>query len=185
MSNVGVLALQGDFSKHIEMFASIGVKAIPVKKIKDLRSCNKLVIPGGESTNIIKSIKQYELYDPIIEFSLKYPIMGTCAGIILLASHIEDNLIPLRLLDISVKRNAYGRQLDSFVADIKADFLGEKAYKGIFIRAPKILKISKTVKILIKYNEEAIMVRFGRILGLTFHPELTNDDRIHRYFMSL
>ena len=214
---IGILALQGDFEKHQSILNGAGIKTLQVKKPDHLKPCDGLIIPGGESTTLIKLMKIFNLFDPIREFASKYPVMGTCAGVIVLSSCVDDNkVIPLNLIDITVSRNAYGRQVDSFAVNIDAEFLKNIPmgtnnsnrivlsnkiellsntnrsncfefgnYKSIFIRAPKILNTGKKVKILMEYKNEPVMVQQDSILGLTFHPELTDDFRIHNYFLSL
>jgi len=189
---IGVLALQGNFEKHQVALHDSGVETIQVKKPEHLKVCDGLVIPGGESTTITKLMSALNLYDSIIDFASHYPIMGTCAGIILLASYVDDNRVkPLKLLDATVTRNAYGRQIDSFIIDLEADFMNnsdghhDTSFKSIFIRAPRIIKTGKNVVTLIKLNNESVMVQENNILGLTFHPELTEDYRIHKYFLTI
>ncbi|MCP4177664.1 MAG: pyridoxal 5'-phosphate synthase glutaminase subunit PdxT [bacterium] len=185
---VGVLALQGDFAKHQKMLENSGVDTIQVKTTADLNKCDGLVIPGGESTTLTKLIKAYDLYEPIIKFAEENPVMGTCAGLIMLASKVDDERVtPFGLLNISVSRNAYGRQIDSFVDDLDIKFVDENEdnYKGVFIRAPRILEVNDDIEVLINHNNSPVMVRQNNIVGLSFHPELTDDTRIHEYFLSI
>jgi 5'-phosphate synthase pdxT subunit len=183
---IGILALQGDFAKHEERFHSLDVDTIQVRKPEDLQECDGLVIPGGESTTLTKLMKIYGLYEPIREFAKSRPVMGTCAGMILLAACVDDDRVePLRLIDISVNRNAYGRQIDSFITNVKAPFLANgKPFRAIFIRAPQIQEVGPGVEILIELQGKPVMVRHNNILALAFHPELTDDLRIHQYFLN-
>ncbi len=182
---IGILALQGDFAKHEAMLKSLHVDTLLVKKAKELDACDGLVIPGGESTTLTKLMRLYGMYEPIREFSLTRPIMGTCAGMIMLASQVDDERItPLQLIDISVKRNAYGRQIDSFISEVKLPFLAnDSPFRAIFIRAPQITAVGSDVEILLELDKKPVMVRNRNILALAFHPELTDDSRIHRYFL--
>ena len=183
--NIGVLALQGDFAKHQAMLRLLPVDTTLVKKPEDLHNCAGLIIPGGESTTLTKLLQQGELYEPICEFAKENPIMGTCAGAIMVASSVDDKRIkPLQLLDIAIARNAYGRQIDSFSTQVEMTFLpGSKSFKTVFIRAPKIEKVGSQVEVLLELHGSPIMVQENKILALTFHPELTSDVRIHRYFL--
>ena len=183
--NIGVLALQGDFAKHQAMLRLLQVDTTLVKKPEDLHSCAALIIPGGESTTLTKLLQQGELYEPICEFAKEKPIMGTCAGAIMVASSVDDKRIkPLQLLDIEIARNAYGRQIDSFTTQVEMTFLpGSKSFKTVFIRAPKIKKVGSQVEVLLELHGSPIMVQENKVLALTFHPELTSDVRIHRYFL--
>ena len=182
---IGVLALQGDFAKHQTMLRSLKVETTLVKKPDDLNGCAGLIIPGGESTTLTKLLQQGNLYEPIGEFAKENPIMGTCAGAIMVSSTVDDSRIkPLQLLDISVTRNAYGRQIDSFITQVEVTFLqGSGSFKTVFIRAPRIKNVGSQVEVLMELHESPIMVKGNNVLALTFHPELTNDARIHRYFL--
>lgn len=173
---IGVLDIQGSVEEHIAVLKKIGASVIAVKTKKDLGRVDGLIIPGGESTTIGKLMKRYGLDKAIHKRTLT--IWGTCAGAILL-SHA------LRLMDIAVERNAYGRQIDSFQTKISVPVLGRRKVPAIFIRAPRIKKISPSIRVLAEYNGEPVMVRQGRLLATMFHPELTNDTRIHRYFVSM
>lgn len=182
---VGVLALQGGFSLHAGSIYRAGAKSLEVRTAEDLKQCDALVIPGGESTVLAKLLKETGMDEGIVEFSKKYPVMGTCAGLILLSSGIVDHSIkPLGLIDIYVERNAYGRQQDSFISDITLAAVGmADPFEGVFIRAPKISGIGRGVKILAQMEENVVMARSDNILVTTFHPELTQDTRIHTFFM--
>ena len=182
---IGVLALQGDFAKHQAMLRLLRIETVLVKKPKDLHGCEGLIIPGGESTTLTKLIKKCNMYEPIREFTAKHPIMGTCAGAIMVASNVDDQRIePLQLIDISVARNAYGRQIDSFVTHVDMPFLeGSERFKAVFIRAPQIRNVGSQVEVLMELHGNPIMVQESNVLAMTFHPELTSDLRIHRYFL--
>jgi pyridoxal 5'-phosphate synthase pdxT subunit len=185
---IGVLALQGDFAKHQKMLEDSGVNTIQVKTAADLIKSDGLVIPGGESTTLTKLIKAYGLYEPIMEFIKEKPVMGTCAGLIMLAKTVDDERVKsFGILDISVSRNAYGRQTDSFIDELDVKFINEKEddFKGVFIRAPKILEVNNNTEVLIYHNNSPVMVRKDNVIGLSFHPELTDDTRIHKYFLSI
>lgn len=182
---LGVFALQGDFAKHRTMLELLNIEAVLVKKPEDLHDCMGLIIPGGESTTVTILIHKSNLYEAIRKFATKHPIMGTCAGAIMVSSTVDDHRIkPLQLIDISISRNAYGRQIDSFITHADATFLkGPKTFKTVFIRAPQISSVGSQVEVLMEFNGSPIMVREHNILALTFHPELTNDPRIHKYFL--
>src|SRR3989344_5679369 len=183
MPTIGVLALQGDFKEHIEMLKKCRVNAIEVRMPEDLKDVNGLIIPGGESTAIGKLMKQYNLDREIIKKHKRgMALYGTCAGAILLAKEIVGSKQPrLNLLDVSIKRNDYGRQADSFEAELKIHGIGH--FNGIFIRAPVIEKVSNGIKILYELNNNPVLVQKENILASTFHPELANDVRVHEYFI--
>ncbi|MBN2427922.1 MAG: pyridoxal 5'-phosphate synthase glutaminase subunit PdxT [Deltaproteobacteria bacterium] len=184
---IGVLALQGDFAKHMAMLETLGVETLAIKKPQQLEECDALIIPGGESTTLTKLMVKYGFYEPLREFSRRHPVMGTCAGAILVAKDVDDPRVqPLGLMNIAAKRNAYGRQVDSFVTDINTPMLaGAPTFPAVFIRAPKISAVRNGVEILMSSAGEPVMVQEGNILAVTFHPELTKDNRIHRYFLEL
>lgn len=183
---IGILALQGDFAKHKAILKTLNIGTVQVKHPAHLQGCDGLIIPGGESTTLTKLMREYDLYEPIREFSERYPVMGTCAGMIMIADQVDDHrVIPLGLIDISVNRNAYGRQINSFVARVDTPFLGDSAlFRAIFIRAPRIGRVGSDVEILSEYQGNPVMVRNKNILAVAFHPELTQDPRIHQYFSS-
>ena len=184
---IGILALQGDFAKHQAMFQALRVETVLIKDPKDLQRCDGLIIPGGESTTLTKLREKYGFYEPLREFSQKYPMMGTCAGMIMMAVHVDDERVkPLQLIDIDVRRNAYGRQVESFSAEVNTPFLGETTlFRAIFIRAPKIFRVGVNVEILLEWQAQPVMVRNHNVLALAFHPELTEDPRIHQYFLQM
>jgi len=181
-----VLALQGDFREHRKSVEKLGVDVIEVRLPSDLTGVNGLIIPGGESTTIGKLMVRFGLDKAIIHyFKNGMAIYGTCAGAILLAKDIIDSDQPrLGLIDISIARNAYGRQVDSFEADLKIkEFI--KPFRAMFIRAPIINEIRNGVEILAMHDKEPVMLRKDRLLLTTFHPELTDDTRIHKYFIEM
>lgn len=185
---IGVLGLQGDFHAHQRMLDRLGVKSIAVKGPEDMKKIDGLIIPGGESTTIAKLLFRHKLVGPIRKFHLKgKPIFGTCAGMIILAGKIPNHPGQFRFgfIDISVRRNAYGRQIDSFEEDIPIKSIGEKPFHAVFIRAPKIAKIGKKVESLATHGKEHVLVRQKNVLVCSFHPELTNDARIHGYFLGM
>ena len=183
---VGVLALQGAVDKHLEMLKRCGCKTKTVRNSEELKDINALVIPGGESTTIGKLLQRCNLDKEIIlrvkEGSL--PIFGTCAGLVLLSKNIGGNSPPLLgLMDISSVRNAFGRQKMSFETALNIPALGEKAFPGIFIRAPYISRVGDKVEVLAKFEERVVLAKEGNLLACAFHPELTNDLRVHQYFL--
>jgi 5'-phosphate synthase pdxT subunit len=185
---IGVLALQGAFIEHIDILRRLGVEALPIRLPAELKGLDGLIIPGGESTSIGKLMRDYELMSEIKALGEKsLPIFGTCAGMILLASRTSDSEIkPLGLIDIVVRRNAFGRQRESFETEISIPAVGEKPFPAVFIRAPVIEEANGKVEILARLNGSAgVAAREGKILVSAFHPELTDDPRFHRYFLSL
>jgi 5'-phosphate synthase pdxT subunit len=191
MRSVGVLALQGDFEEHIEVIRRLGVEVRQVRLPRDLDGVGGLIIPGGESTTIGMMAAAYGLVDAIREFATAgKPIWGTCAGMIVLARSITRSRRGgqplLGLMDITVQRNAFGRQVDSFEADIAMPVLGAQPFHCVFIRAPLIESVGPGVAILGRApNGEIVAAQQGRLLATSFHPELTDDGRVHRYFMGL
>ena len=185
MTTIGVLALQGDFREHIEMLKKCKVNSVEVRLPENLKNLDGLIIPGGESTAIGNIMQKYGLDKKIIKKHKEgMAIYGTYAGAILLAKDIVGSRQPrLDLLDISVKRNDYGRQIDSFESEISIGDIGN--FNGIFIRAPVIEKINKEVKVLSKFNNKPIFIRQNNVLASTFHPELTDDKRVHEYFIKI
>lgn len=185
---VGVLALQGDFEAHTAALCRAGASADEVTEVRQpahLASIDGLVIPGGESTTMLKLMGYYGLFEPLKQFGQNKPVFGTCAGAILLA---KDVLNPkqdsLDLLDMTVERNAYGRQLDSRVVQLDVASLGGDAkLEAVFIRAPIIRRVGEGAQVLAIYNNDPVLVDFGRHLVATFHPELTHDPRVHGLFL--
>ncbi len=182
---IGVLAIQGNVREHLDVLARLGVDAVEVRLPEHLDGLDGLVIPGGESTTIEKLMRIYGLDDALLAF--ERPIFGTCAGMILLASEAVDGIPgqrPLGLLDIGVRRNGFGRQVFSFEADIA---LGEDGppLRGVFIRAPRIERVGPHVEVLGRLDGEPVLVREGRLLAASFHPELTDDTRVHERFLAM
>ncbi len=185
---IGVLALQGDFSKHAEVLRSLGIEVQEVRKPQDLKECEGLIIPGGESTVILRQLQFIEMREPLLQFAHQKPVFGTCAGLILMSKHIQaSSLQPLQLLDITVERNAFGRQIQSFQASILLELNQEcpKLFSAFFIRAPRIRTHSQDVQVLASFEDEPVLVRQGWHLGACFHPELTSDPVIHQYFIEM
>ena len=180
---IGVLALQGDFQAHEKALKSAGAQAVEVRSAKDLQQIDGLIIPGGESTTMMKLLAEENLLEPLREFGERRPIFGTCAGAILLASEVTNPPQPsLGLMDISVERNAYGRQLDSRIARLQpAGF--ERDLEVVFIRAPIIRRVGPEARVLARYQDAPVLVEQGRHMAATFHPELSGDSRIHLMFL--
>jgi len=183
---VGVLALQGAFAAHSDCLASIGVQSIEVRTPEQLNSVDALLMPGGESSTMSQLLESSGLFDPIsTRIADGMPVFGTCAGMILLASEILDGRSDQRsfsAIDISVRRNAFGRQVDSFESAINSS-VGD--FHGVFIRAPRIERVGDGVEVLGSINNEPVLVRQGNVLAASFHPELSNDARLHEYFVSI
>jgi 5'-phosphate synthase pdxT subunit len=193
VTTIGVLALQGDFSEHAAVVRRLGVEAREVRKAEDLKGLDGLIIPGGESTTFGRLIDDFRLHEPLSAFVRSgVPTWGTCAGLILLARHASDLPYPtLQALDIEVDRNAYGRQVDSFEADIEVPQLGDEPYHAVFIRAPVVASTGPDVEVLARCSrtdgepEQPVAVRQGSVMATAFHPELTPDTRFHRYFLDI
>ncbi len=188
MLKIGVLALQGSVEEHLNVLARIeNVIPCKVKSIADLESVSALIIPGGESTVIGKLLKNFGLFEPIIErVNCGMPIWGTCAGMVLLAQNIvNEDYRYLGLLNISVRRNAYGSQLDSFSTKLRIPLVSLEEIPLIFIRAPWVEKIEKDVEILATIDEHIVAVKQNNILATSFHPELTDDISFHKFFVSM
>lgn len=180
---IGVLALQGAFIEHLDAFRSIGLEAVPVRLPADLERISGLVLPGGESTTMRKLIDRWGLRDPILDLARQgAPLFGTCAGMILLARDIVDGDEPvLPLLDVSVKRNAFGRQLDSFEGAMEVPLLGDTPVHGVFIRAPVIERVGPDVEVMATLDDgRVVAVRERNIVATAFHPELAGEKRFHR-----
>ena len=185
---IGVLAAQGAFAEHIAALRQLKIEALPVRLPSELSDLNGLIIPGGESTSISKLMLDYNLMGEIRNLADSgLPILGTCAGMILLSKEILDSDVePLGLMDITVRRNAFGRQKDSFETELTIPALGEKPFPGVFIRAPIIERSNSTVEILTRLADgTGVAVRQGRLLATAFHPELTDDLRFHQYFLDV
>lgn len=182
MAHIGVLALQGDYEKHARSLERVGARVSEVRTAADLGKLDGLVIPGGESTTMLKLLDREELFAPLRDFGSRKSIFGTCAGAILMATRVENpEQASLGLIDIAVQRNAYGRQLDSRVAQIQTEEFG--TLEAVFIRAPIIRATGGGVRVMARYNDDPVLVEDGRHLVATFHPELSADDRVHAYFL--
>ena len=182
MSNVvGVLALQGAFDKHIEMLSAMGVDCQRVRYAHELDECAALIIPGGESTTMSLLVQKFDLYDKLQKFAQSHPVMGVCAGAIMMAETVDDaRVTPLNIMPMTAMRNNYGRQVFSFTADLRLQCdAGGASYQAHFIRAPGLTANSDKIEELVTYNEEPVMMRMGQHMAVTFHPELTADNRIH------
>lgn len=188
---IGVLALQGDFAEHILMLKRLGVETVEVRLPENLKGLDGLIIPGGESTTIGKLATDFGLMDPLREFGKSHAIWGTCAGAIFLSKDANRHQPLLGLMDITVARNAFGRQVDSFEADLDIHELKQATdtshpYHAVFIRAPIIESVSGGAKILSSLPDGRIVAaQEGHLLATSFHPELTGDSRFHEYFLSL
>ncbi len=185
---VGILEIQGDSEAHRKALGALGAEGPPVLREKDLDGLDALILPGGESTTISKGIERLGLYEPIRSFvESGRPVLGTCAGAILLARATAHHPVrSLALLDLVARRNAYGTQVDSFAAvadaDSSADFSGLPC---VFIRAPLLLNLASSIEVLVRVDGAPVMVRQGKVLATTFHPELTDDRRVHRLLLDL
>ncbi len=180
---VGVLALQGAYQKHVESLARLGVDTQLIRKPGELDDCCALILPGGESTTISLLMQEYGFYEPIKSFAETYPVLGVCAGMILMASEVDDERVTtLGLIPFKATRNFYGRQVHSFTADIKLNF-DSTTFQAHFIRAPGIEKLSPEVEVLATYDDKVVMIGYGKHVALSFHPELTDDTRIHKYWL--
>jgi 5'-phosphate synthase pdxT subunit len=185
---IGVLGLQGAFIEHIAMLTSLGVEAVDVRLPAELDDVDGLIIPGGESTSISKLMRVFKFTDKLKSMGEKgFPIFGTCAGMIMLANKITDNSVePLGLMNMEVNRNAFGRQVDSFEADIPVPALGKKPFRCVFIRAPVVEAVGDGVEVLARFKSDSIVaVKQGKLLAIAFHPELTTDTRFHQYFLDI
>jgi len=190
MKKVGILALQGDFEAHAKALERAGAKPVLVRTAEELKTVDGLVIPGGESTTMLKLINFMGLNEPLRQFASEKPIFGTCAGAILLAKEVcNPEQESFGALDLTIERNAYGRQIDSQVANIQpaGDFqqrAGAGEMEAVFIRAPIIRRTGPGVRVLAQYEGDPVLVEQGRHLVATFHPELTQDSRVHKLFLS-
>jgi len=187
-ARVGVLGLQGDFAEHLATLDRLGVDGVDVRRPEQLDEIDALIIPGGESTTIGKLARQYGIIEKLRDRVAEgMPVWGTCAGAIFIAKDVPAHPHPLAaLMDITVERNAFGRQIDSFEAEIKVNELGPRAFHAVFIRSPQIIRVGPGVDVLATLDDgRVVAARQGRLLATSFHPELTNDDRFHRYFLSL
>jgi 5'-phosphate synthase pdxT subunit len=184
---IGVLALQGAFIEHRNMLNRLGVETVEVRLPRHLDDLDGLIMPGGESTTIGKLATTYGLMAPLRDFAAERPTWGTCAGMIFLANNLGHNHQPiLGLMDITVNRNAFGRQINSFEADLDITGLEGGPFHAVFIRAPVVTAAGPEVEVLSRLDDERIVAaRQGHLLATAFHPELTGDDRLHRYFLTM
>lgn len=188
---VGVLALQGDFAEHIQILRNLGVEAVEVRRPDQLDGLDGLIIPGGESTTIGKLAQDFQLLEPLRRFGQEKPVWGTCAGAIFLSKDVRRSQPLLGLMDITVERNAFGRQVESFEIELEIPALNQvdsdkRPFHAIFIRAPLIESVEGEAQALAALEDgRVIAAQEGHLLATSFHPELTGDDRFHRYFLSL
>ena len=184
---VGVLALQGAFREHREVLDALGIECVEVRVPEHLGGLDALILPGGESTTMTRLLDTSGLREPLTGMLRDgLPALGTCAGLILMAREVLDgraDQVPLGALDVTVRRNAYGRQRDSFEAELDVTGVTGPAFPGVFIRAPVIERIGREVDVLAEYAEEPVLVRGGAVWGTTFHPELSGDLRVHQQFL--
>src|ERR671923_2122839 len=181
----GVLALQGDFREHARVFAELGASPVEVRTPEDLSRVNALAIPGGESTTISKLARSAELVGPIVERASEgMPILGTCAGMIVMAKRVIGLEPLLGLVDVTVRRNAYGRQVDSFEADVDVEGVDHQV-RGVFIRAPWIEEVGRDVEVLAEHEARPVVLRQGTLLSASFHPELIGETALHEAFVKL
>jgi 5'-phosphate synthase pdxT subunit len=187
MVTVGVLALQGDFAEHEAILARLGVRSRQVRLPSDLEGLDALIIPGGESTTITRLMAMYGLMEPLRSFASKKPVWGTCAGMIVMAKRATDlDRETLELMDIEVQRNAFGRQVDSFETALEIAGIEGAPVRAVFIRAPIVREVGEDVDVLARLESgEVVAAKQGHLLATSFHPELTDDDRMHRYFLGL
>ncbi len=185
---IGVLALQGDVEEHLSALGRAGAQSRAVKSRDQLEGLDGLVVPGGESTTVMKLLQRFDMEQPIVErVRSGMPLWGTCMGMIVAARDVADmkEQPTLDLLDITVRRNAFGRQNESAEVDLLVPTLGPRPFPAIFIRAPWIERAGQAVELLASRNGHGVMVRQGNVLGTSFHPELTGDPRVHAYFLAM
>lgn len=181
---VGILSFQGDVREHARAFTEVGAEVFLLKTPEQLDSADAVSFPGGESTTIFKFLSSEGFLDYFKANPDHPPVFATCAGAILVAARVTSNLVKgMGLLNIEVERNAYGRQRESFEADIKLEFSPEEPFRAVFIRAPRIVSTGEGVEVLARYNGDPVLVRSEKVLAATFHPELVSDLRIHQYFV--
>jgi 5'-phosphate synthase pdxT subunit len=188
--NIGVLALQGDFAEHRQLLGRLGVESREVRLPGQLEGLDGLIIPGGESTTIGKLAVTFNLLEPLRDFGKAHAIWGTCAGAIFLAKEVHRDQPLLKLMDISIERNAFGRQTESFETELDVPVLEEpsRPFRAVFIRAPVIEEVGDGVQVVARLSgdeERIVSARQGQWLATSFHPELTMDDRFHRYFLGM
>ena len=183
----GVLALQGAFARHAEVLRACGAHPIEVRTPDELTDIDALVLPGGESTTMSMMLERNELFEPLrARLEAGLPAFGTCAGLILLSAHVLDGREDQRsfgVIDLDVRRNAYGRQIDSFEADLSVDALGSERFPAVFIRAPAVERVGEEVEVLAVLDDRPVLARQGGVLVAAFHPELSDDARLHQLFL--
>jgi pyridoxal 5'-phosphate synthase pdxT subunit len=186
MARIGVLALQGDFEAHAKVLSALGCAVVPVRRVAQLSGLDGLVIPGGESTTLLNLMADEPWFPALSRFKHEGgALMGTCAGAILLARRVVNpEQESLGLLDVTIERNGFGRQIDSFETTLEAQAAGG-AIEAVFIRAPRFKELGPNVSTLAVYDGEPVLVREGRLLAMTFHPELTRDSKLHSYFLTM
>lgn len=185
MLKIGVLALQGAVREHLLSIEESGATAVQVKRLEDLEGLDALVLPGGESTTMRKLLDRYELLEPIRKLAEEgIPMFGTCAGLILLARNVVGQESHLGVMNATVERNSFGRQVDSFEVGLDIAGFGEP-FPAVFIRAPHIVEVGKSVEVLAEHDGRIVLARDGNFLGCSFHPELTEDHRLMNYFVKL
>jgi len=183
---IGVLALQGDFQEHCQVLKRIGVECREIRLPEDLSDIDGLIIPGGESTTVGKLATTFGLLEPLQNLSKSIPLWGTCAGLVFMARDVGHDQPILGIMDVVVQRNAFGRQVDSFEEDLDIKGIPDGPFHGVFIRAPIIQDVGPDVEVMCRVRDKRIVAaRQGRLLVTAFHPELTEDDRLHRYFLSM
>jgi pyridoxal 5'-phosphate synthase pdxT subunit len=185
MIKIGVLALQGAVREHIRSVEECGVVGVAIKKVEELKDVDGLILPGGESTAMRRLIDKYNFMDALKEFAAEgKPMFGTCAGLILLAKNLVDHEPHIGVMDITVERNSFGRQVDSFEADLAIKDVAD-SFPAVFIRAPHIVEAGEEVEILSKHNGRIVAAREGQYLGCSFHPELTDQHHLTAYFVAM
>ena len=185
---IGVLAVQGDFAEHIALLRKVGIEAQQVRLPHQMDDLDGLIIPGGESTTLSRLMSIYALRDPVEQLCRDgKTLWGTCAGMIMMAREItEEDPVPMGLMDIGVRRNSFGRQIDSFEQDLEVNAFDGGPFHGVFIRAPGVIRVGDGVEVLASLPDgQPVAVRQGKMLASSFHPELTTDTRFHRYFLDL
>lgn len=187
MVRIGILALQGAVAEHADALTRLGAQPVAVKRPEHLEDIDALVLPGGESTTMSMLLESSDLFDPLQKkLDDGLPVLGTCAGMILLASEVLDGRADQRsfsVIDIGVRRNAWGRQVDSFEADLHIEAFGDAAFSAVFIRAPRVERVGDDVEVLAAIHDEPVLCRSGAVVVASFHPELSGDLRIHQFFL--
>lgn len=183
---IGVLALQGSVEEHLECLSRLGIQAVPVKRKEEIEAVDAMILPGGESTTIGKLLRDFDLMAPLRKRILQgMPVWGTCAGLILLAKNILGEKPYLDVMDITVRRNAYGRQIDSFKTKAVVPAFGENPIPFVFIRAPYIEAVGEAAEVLCELDGHIVAARQNNMLATAFHPELTGDESVYRYFLGM